>query len=497
VVADDTSIGEDSYFKRDVKVWPRKVIESGSTVTDNLIWGERWKKSLFEGEMIKGLSNIELTPEFVAKLGCAYGTSLPKGSHVLVGRDSTLSSRMLKRSFLGGILSAGVNVRDIRMISLPILRYKLRTFGEVGGVHFRQSLEDPAITEIVFLDADGLDFSSSMGKNVERIFYKENFRRAHYQEPGGITELPQVVDFYREGFFRGLDQQLIRSAQPKVVIDFNHSVAGQILPQILNDLGVEVIGLNTYLDESRGSKSADEKPHSLQQLSKIVLTLEAQAGFWLDPTAEEVMLIDETGKVYPPEEQLPLMVSLMLRSGARGSFAVPVSAPSVIEQLAGENGCAVRRTKSAERSMIETAVSPEVIMAGTMGGRFAFPKFQAAFDGMFTVAKTIELTAAARLPLSKVLADVPRSTFLQGKVPCVWEKKGGIMRKMSEDSLEKEASFIDGIKVSYGENWVLVLPDQYQPVVHVVAEGKDPKAAHRLLDEYMQKVEKWKKELTL
>jgi mannose-1-phosphate guanylyltransferase/phosphomannomutase len=497
VVADDTQIGEESYLKRDVKVWPRKVIEAGSTVTDNLIWGERWKKSLFEGEMIKGLANIELTPEFVAKLGCAYGTSLPKGSHVLVGRDSTLSSRMLKRSFLGGILSAGVNVRDLRMVSLPVLRYKLRTFGEVGGVQFRQSLEDPATTEIVFLDADGLDFSSAMGKNVERIFYKENFRRAHHQEPGGITELPQVVDFYREGFFRGLDSQVIRDRAPKVVIDFNHSAAGQILPQILNDLGVEVIGLNTYLDEQRGSKSADEKPHSLQQLSKIVVTLEACAGFWLDPAAEEVVLIDETGRVYLPEEMLSLLVALMLKSGARGAFAVPVSAPSIIEMLAQENGCSVRRTKSAERSMIETAISPEVIMAGTMGGRFAFPKFQAAFDGMFTIAKTIELAAGAGLPLSKVQGEVPRRTFLQGRVPCVWEKKGGIMRKMSEDSLEQEASFIDGIKVSFGQDWVLVLPDQYQPVVHVVAEAKEPKAAHKLLDEYMQKVERWKKELTL
>jgi mannose-1-phosphate guanylyltransferase/phosphomannomutase len=94
-----------------------------------------------------------------------------------------------------------------------------------------------------------------------------------------------------------------------------------------------------------------------------------------------------------------------------------------------------------------------------------------------------------------VLKEVPRRTFLQGKVPCVWEKKGGIMRKMSEDSLEKEASFIDGIKVSFGEDWVLVLPDQYQPVIHVVAEAKEPKNAQRLLDEYMQKVDKWKKEL--
>ncbi len=69
------------------------------------------------------------------------------------------------------------------------------------------------------------------------------------------------------------------------------------------------------------------------------------------------------------------------------------------------------------------------------------------------------------------------------------------MRKMSEDSLEKEASFIDGIKVHFGEEWVLVLPDQYVPYVHIVAEAKGHKAAQRLLSEYQKKVETWKKEL--
>ncbi len=133
IVADDTSIGEDALIRQDVKIWPRKVIEGGSIVSGNLIWGEKWKKSLFEGAMIKGLTNIELTPEFMAKLGCAYGSTLPKGSHVITGRDQLRSSRMLKRSFMSGILSAGVNVRDLQMTPLPVLRYKLKTFGEVGG----------------------------------------------------------------------------------------------------------------------------------------------------------------------------------------------------------------------------------------------------------------------------------------------------------------------------------------------------------------------------
>ncbi|RNC70654.1 MAG: phosphoglucomutase [Desulfuromonadales bacterium] len=497
IVADDTTIGEEAYIKRDVKIWPRKVIEAGATVTGNLIWGEKWKKALFEGAMIKGLTNMELTPEFVAKLGCAYGTTLPKGSFVISGRDAYRSSRMLKRSFIGGLLSAGINVRDLTMVPMPVLRYKLRTFGEVGGLHFRQAVDDPAFTEIVFLDGEGLDFSSSMGKNVERIFFKENFRRAHHTEPGALTEIPQqVMDFYREGFLHAIGKSPLQKKPFKVVIDFNHSTASQLLPAILTQMGCDVISLNAYVDEERGVQAVGERKQSLSQLSKIVATLEANAGFWLDPTIEGVIAVDETGTVYEGAELLPLMVGLALKAGEKGIFAVPVSAPSAIERMAQERGCSVTRTKSADRAMIEATASSEVILAGTMDGRFAFPKFQAAFDGMFAIAKTIEMVVKGGLPLSKVSAEIPQRAFLQTRVSCIWDMKGGVMRKMSEDSLDKEASFIDGIKVHMGEDWALVLPDQYQPYVHIVAEAKDPKTAQKLLSEYQKKVEQWKKELS-
>ncbi len=495
IVADDTSIGEEAYIKRDVKIWPRKVIEGGSTVTGNVIWGEKWKKALFEGAIIRGLTNVELTPEFVAKLGCAYGTSLPKGSFVLAGRDASLSSRMLKRSFLRGILSAGVNVRDLKMIPLPVLRYKLKTFGEVGGVHFRQSIDDPASTDIVFLDNDGLDFSSPMGKNVERIFFKENFRRAHHREPGGITELPQVIDFYREGFVRAINQSAFKKGNFKVVIDFSHSPAGQILPAILTDMGCEVISLNAYIDQERGIKKAEEKPKSLQQLAKIVASLEAHAGFWLDPSAEAMILVDDEGRIYDDAEALIVMVELILKTGNKGVFVAPVSAPSAIELLAHERRCTVRRTKNSERALIEAALSSEVVLAGSMDGRFAFPNFQSAFDGMFAIAKTMELLAVRDAPLAGIMDESPRRAFLQTRVTCPLEMKGGIMRKMSEDSLDKEATFIDGIKIHIGEDWVLLLPDQYEPNVQITAEAKEPKVAQRLLDEYRKKMEKWKKEL--
>ena len=494
IVADETSVGDEAVIKADVKIWPKKTIEAGATVTSNMIWGEKWKKALFEGSIIKGLSNVELTPEFCAKLGCAYGTSLPKGSYVLGSRDSNPSSRMLKRCFMGGLLSAGINVRDMKMTSLPLVRYKLKTFGEVGGVHFRQAQDDPALLEIVFLDGDGLDFSSNMGKNVERTFFKENFRRAHHTEPGIITDINNVGDFYREGFLRALDRELLKKSAFTVVVDFSFSPASQTLPQLLNELGFSVIALNAYVDEGHGVQTKG-KEQALNQLSAIVASLGAQAGFWLDPSAEAITLVDETGRIYTGIELLSLSVALLMKSGQKGTIAVPVQAPSTIEQMAEQKKCQVIRTKNSDRAMQEIASSSEIVLTGTTDGRFAFPRFQSAFDGMYAIARLMELSAAGGITLSQVLPDVSRSSFLQTILPCPWEMKGGIMRKMSEDSLEKEATFIDGIKVHFGAAWVLVLPDQYLPVIHIVAEAGDQKSAQRLLGEYEKKVATWKKEM--
>jgi mannose-1-phosphate guanylyltransferase/phosphomannomutase len=382
----------------------------------------------------------------------------------------------------------------MKMTSLPLVRYKLKTFGEVGGVHLRQAQDDPASLEIVFLDGDGLDFSSNMGKNVERTFFKENFRRAHHTEPGVLVEINNVADFYREGFLRALDRDMLRKAACTVVVDFSFSPASHILPQILSELGFSVIALNAYVDEGRGVP-VKEKTAALEQLSKIVTSLGAQAGFWLDPSAEAITLVDETGRIHSGVELLTLVVALLMKTGQKGTIAVPVQAPSTIEQMATQKRCAVTRTKSSDRAMLEAATSSEVVLTGTTDGRFAIPRFQSAFDGMFAIAKLMELAATSSMSLSRGIAAAPTSAFIQTSVPCAWEMKGGIMRKMSEDSLDKEASFIDGIKVQFGDEWVLVLPDQYVPYVHIVAEAKELKAAQKLLSEYQKKVENWKKEL--
>ena len=496
VIADETTIGDDVNIRPNVKIWPRKVIESGSTVSINLIWGEKWRKSLFEGAVVRGLTNVEMTPEFSARLGAAYGSTLPKDSYVLAGRDAIRSSRMLKRSFVGGLLSAGVNVRDVKMISLPVLRYKLTTFGEVGGIHFRQSPEDSAATEIVFFDGDGNETASGTAKAIERIYFKENFRRAHHSEPGGIEELPRIYDFYREGFLRNLDDALLKKTAPKVILDLNHSPAADLLPELLTDLGFEVTELNSHVHEKNMDMTADKLDAALDRLSRIVKTLEADAGFWIGPSGEKIRLVGGSGRVFSSREALSTLSVLVCATEKQGCLVVPVGAPQAVDTLAKAAGLTVQRTRSDGYSLVEAARNRQVRFVASMDGSFGFPKFQPHFDGLFAAAKTMELAARAGLSLDQAFAKLPQHAYLHLQLPCPWESKGRLMRRMSEDAVDKQASFTDGVRIDTDRGWVLVLPDQHRPIAHIYVEAVEHRDADVLCELYRKKVSGWLSELT-
>ncbi len=496
VIADETTVGDDVNIRPDVKIWPRKVIENGSTVSGNMIWGEKWRKSLFEGAVVRGMTNIEMTPEFSARLGAAYGSTLPKGSYVLAGRDAIRSSRMLKRSFVGGLLSAGVSVRDVKMISLPVLRYKLTTFGEVGGIHFRQSPEDQAATEIIFFDANGNEISSSTAKGMERIYFKENFRRAHHSEPGGIEELPRIYDFYREGFLRSLDRDLLMKTAPKVVLDLNHSPAADLLPDLLSDLGFETTELNSHVHEKTKDISADELNAALDRLSRIVKTLDADAGFWIGPSGEKIRLVSGSGRVFSSREALSTLVVLVCGAEDEGRLVVPVAAPQAVDDFARGKGLTVQRTRSDGHSLVEAASNRNVRLVASMDDRFGFPGFHPHFDGLFSAAKIMELSARSGLSLDEAFAKLPRHTSHHLQLPCPWESKGGLMRRISEDAVDQQASFTDGVRIDTERGWVLVLPDQHRSVVHIYVEAVETADADALSDHYHGKVSGWLAELS-
>src|SRR2546430_10260464 len=113
VIGDHTIVGDHARVRAQVKVWPDKQIESGAVIGSSLIWGAPGARRPFVRFGVTGIVNIDLTPEFVARLGAAYASTLKLGATVTMNRDQHRSSRMLKRGLMIGIVSAGVQVADL------------------------------------------------------------------------------------------------------------------------------------------------------------------------------------------------------------------------------------------------------------------------------------------------------------------------------------------------------------------------------------------------
>ena len=226
VIGDNCVIGEGSVIHPDVKLWPHKEIEPGTIVHESIIWGNQGRRSLFGRFGISGVVNVELTPEFAAKLGAALGATLPKGSYVAINRDEHRSSRMLKRALISGLPGTGINVWDLGSVAIPILRHFVRQRADTSaGLHVRLSPFDQRVVDIRLLDATGLTPSTTAERTIERNFFREDFRRAYLDDIGIITYAHEPVESYLETFVRHVDVERIKSANFRVVVDFSNGSA--------------------------------------------------------------------------------------------------------------------------------------------------------------------------------------------------------------------------------------------------------------------------------
>jgi len=494
VIADSCRIGEGSVVKANVKVWPYKEVEDGATLAMSLVWGERWSRSLFGRYGVSGLANIEVSPEFAAKLGAAFGATVGRHRVMITSRDHHKASRMINRALMSGLLSVGVEVQDLGVAPIPVVRYQVGALGLAGGTHVRKSPYDPQLADVKFFDARGLEIAPDREKAIERLFYMEDFERAPMDEIGTLSFPHAGTDRYRDGLLESVDRETVRKAGLKMVLDYAFGSASSIFPAVLGALGVEVIALNAYLDETRISKTAEEFGRSLQQLSNIVRTLGADLGVLLDTGGEKVFLVDEKGEILPGDLALALVSLLVMRTRPRGRIVVPITASRAVERMAEEHGFTVTRSRGTSRALTEAALSPDVAFVGEELGGLIFPTFHPAFDGMSAVVRVLEMMARLDVRLHQLTRAVPESHMVRLEVPCPDERKGAVMRRLIEATKHDKVELIEGVRVQMGEDWVAAIPDADRAIFHVVAEASDRDRAQRLADEYRERITGWRKE---
>ena len=498
VIGDRCRIEDDSTIRTQIKLWPDKIIEAGSTVTMSLIWGQKWAGSLFRKQGVMGIANIELTPDFACKLGASFGGYMKRGSTVVTSRDSGPIARMMKRAMISGLLSVGVNVLDMRSMPLPIARHGILGSQASGGVHIRLAPGNPRLALIEFFDDQGVYLSTNAERKVETIFFREDFRRVDASEVGELEFAGRSVEQYSEGFFHNIKTEGVKQRKFKVVGDFAFGRLASIYPSMLGRMGCDLISLNAYPDVNKTPKDPAGRSELLANLKQIVQTLTADIGVLFEADGERLTLIDEKGRVIEGSNLLTLMAVLTAKTRPNARIAVPVTAPRNIEALVAEYGATVVRSKTDVRSLMDLCSGdPEkrVHFAGDDAGGFIFSEFQPSFDAMYAFGKLMEMLTSSSLSLSQLGDELPATHVARIQVKCPWEHKGRIMRELTREAdalVQAETArieLVDGIKVFREDGWVLVLPDSSEPLFHVYAEAGSDDEAQRLIGLYIERIE--------
>ena len=486
VVGDQTIIGEGAIIQPGVKIWPSKEIETGATVSTSLIWGSHGRRSLFGRWGVTGLVNIDLTPEFAARLAAAHGSTLPKGASVVVNRDLHRSPRMIKRAMVSGFPSTGINVIDIKSVPVPVARFITRDSAAVGGVHVSLSPLDNRVVDIKIFDARGLDIDRKTERKIESSFFREDVRRVYFDEVGTITEQPHLADEYGRAFLKNVNIEALRRIREfPLVLDYAHSPASGVMVPLWTSIGIDIVGLNSSILDERPTWRPDELELAMNQLSVITRSLRGRFGVRLDPGGEHIFAVDNRGEQVAGWKLLGAVASLVLREKRGGTIAVPVTAPNLFEWIAERYGGSVIRTKADVVALMEAATREGVVLAGDDQGGIIFSQFQPAMDALFAVVKILELLATQDASLGDELDALPGYYTVQTKVPCPWDSKGKVMRLLSQQYQSSALQNIDGIRIDLGKSeWVLVLPDVDHPLFHVIAESSTADGARVLMEKY-------------
>src|SRR5207245_1682373 len=169
-----------------------------------------------------------------------------------------------------------------------------------------------------------------------------------------------------------------------------------------------------------------------RQLAVLVPALGASLGVIIDAGGEKVFVVDDRGRIVNDMHFLAAFVSLTMQH-APGVVAVPVYAPSAIEQIVAEQGGRVQRVRASAEAQMSLAAREHPLLVGDGVGGFIFPRFHPSFDGLFATVRLLELLTIAKETLAEVIDATPPAHVARLQVDCPWEQKGRVMRMLAQD----------------------------------------------------------------
>ena len=437
--------------------------------------GDKRMGKYFGTDGVRGLANSELTPELAFKLGRFGGHVLKEHSPeiekplVLVARDTRISGQLLEHALIAGLLSVGIEVLQLGVITTPGVAYLTRIQGAVAGIMISASHNPAEDNGIKFFGADGFKLSDDQEAEIEAFLDQEDTL------PRPAAEGLGTVDEYNEGVLKYISY--LQTTIPTdlsgitVCIDGSNGAATPLVNRLFADLETDFYTMAVKPDGTNiNAGVGSTHPEKLQE---FVREKGADIGVAFDGDGDRLIAVDENGEIVDGDK-IMFICGKFLKSKnelKQNTIVSTVMSNLGFHKAIEKEEMIALKTQVGDRYVVEEMRKNGYNLGGEQSGHIVFLDLNTTGDGVLSAIQLMHVMKATGKKLSELAAEV--TTYPQELVNIRVTNKNGVMEipavKAVIDEVEAEMA---------GNGRILVRPSGTEPLLRIMAEAETDEKTH-------------------
>lgn len=435
---------------------------------------------LFGTDGVRGVANLELTPELAFKIGeAAAGVLLEETdeseSRIILGRDTRISGDMLASAVIAGVNSTGVDIINLDIVPTPAVSYLTSKNDLIGGIMISASHNPIEDNGIKVFGGDGCKISEGLERRIEDAMAvpTEPGARPTHDNVGQVIYDDALIEKYIQNVMSSVKGDL---SDLKVVLDCGHGAGYKIGPEILRELGVR--DLITINDGGKGSLiNVNCGSTDTTDLTKKVKETGADLGIALDGDADRTILVDNQNNIVDGDKIMYLSALSMQENGSLKKNKVVTTKYSNLglDESLSKYGIEVLKVKNGDKYVLEGLKANDLNLGGEKSGHVIYLNYNTSGDGILTAVQVMDFVSQKDKSIVELLEEYQEWPQLLENVK--------VKRKDWEDNqIINEVIAKADNEIEPGR--IFVRASGTEPVIRVMLEGKE-----------LDLLEKWRDEL--
>lgn len=438
---------------------------------------------------IGGTPEDNLTPIDAVKFAAAYGTFIKKQRNkdeykIVVGRDARLSGEMLQQLVMQTLVGLGIDVVDLDLSTTPTVELAVKLEHADGGIILTASHNPKQWNALKLLDKNGEFLNAEAGAEILKIASEASVSFAEVDQLGAIQKNDAYIDIHIDEVLdlELVDEDAIKAANFKIVVDGVNSTGGIAIPMLLERLGVYVEKLYC---EPTGNFPHNPEPlkEHLTDICKLVSEESADLGIVVDPDVDRLAFIDETGEMFGEEYTLVACADYVLSENS-GDTVSNLSSSRALRDVTQKHGGTYHAAAVGEVNVVTKMKEVNAVIGGEGNGGIIYPESHYGRDALVGVALFLTHLAKKKIKVSELRASYPAYFMSKKKIELTPTLDvDGILKEIEKRYQEEDVNTIDGVKIDFENHWVHLRKSNTEPIIRIYTEAGSQSEADQVADD--------------